>query len=302
MKYTHFVLLLAIAVVPLSHTTVCSGEAQLDAHFLVTAIHEIEQNALHDTRHLRPAVLASVNCYHVATYHQLEDCLLRTAWKSGTTEDEVVRRALTAGLSTLNDAYARIFSPYVLKSTTYMHGKVLVMNIGSFDAEMLATVQEALGRNEYDRIVINLWNSAGGNAYVAGDLADLFVEQGSLLHLVWASGRNDRMLAVPDYVRSESAQVPIVLVVSNQTASAAEIFSLTVPQLRSNVCVLGQRSYGKGVFQTVINDSIAFTAGYNVLPDGTPQTEVRVEPHIQYTTQEDALRAAICGDDCAPCS
>ena len=118
-------------------------------------------------------------------------------------------------------------------------------------------------------LILDLRDDPGGLRWVAEDLLDLFVSNGTIFS---AEGRRGK-------VRSHSASsfstrlegLPIVVLVNSSSASASEIVAGTL-QAVGGAVVVGERTHGKGSVQTVrtlFNNGYAFvTESWFTVPDG----------------------------------
>jgi carboxyl-terminal processing protease len=110
----------------------------------------------------------------------------------------------------------------------------------------LATYQ----KNPVDALIIDLRDNPGGLLNPAVDACDAFIPGGTI---VSTKGRNNeirRIYSAEPLVRFP-VDVPIVVLVNGNSASAAEIFSACL-QDHDRAVIVGERTYGKGTVQTVI--------------------------------------------------
>ena len=112
--------------------------------------------------------------------------------------------------------------------------------------------REKLGElGKFDGLVLDLRGNSGGSMTAAERIADDFLARDVILRVV---GRSGRLLGVPSSRRASRAvrySMPAVVLVDDQTASAAEILSGALSPLES-VTVVGQTTFGKGVIQQVL--------------------------------------------------
>ena len=101
------------------------------------------------------------------------------------------------------------------------------------------------------RLVIDLRDNAGGSFNGGVDAARLFLHRGDVV--VYVSNRydvQDEVRATADGPYADSASLPVVLLVNHATASSSEIFSAALHD-HHRAAIVGERSFGKGVVQTV---------------------------------------------------
>ncbi len=130
-------------------------------------------------------------------------------------------------------------------------------------------------------LIIDLRGNPGGLLASAVDVADLFLARGVI---VTTRGRGVH----EDYVYSAREagtwRVPLVVLVDQDSASAAEIFAGAIRDHRRGT-VVGTRSYGKGSVQGIFplslgNAGIRLTTAKFYSPAGYPYSGVGVEPDV----------------------
>ena len=86
---------------------------------------------------------------------------------------------------------------------------------------------------------------------------------------------------------------PIVVLINNGSASAAEIFAGALKDHKRAI-ILGENSYGKGSVQSIIplknHGAIRLTVAKYYLPSGKSISEVGVSPDIEIDEENDDFR------------
>lgn len=104
-------------------------------------------------------------------------------------------------------------------------------------------------RRSLDGLVLDLRGNPGGVLGPAVEIASLFVDKGSTV--VTIRGRTSESEKVYKTERPPLvAELPLVVLIDHESASASEIVAGALQDLDRGV-VLGQRSYGKGLVQSV---------------------------------------------------
>jgi carboxyl-terminal processing protease len=155
-----------------------------------------------------------------------------------------------------------------LNSVTYFGlidgiGYIEMKNFGSRSAEDLREAYEGIRHEAAEKhvplkgLVLDLRHNPGGLLTVAVDITSLFVKKGS--EVVSIKGRT------PDTCKSYTttnppvdAVLPLAILINSETASAAEIVSGAIQDLDRGV-LIGERSFGKGLVQSVIRISYDHT-------------------------------------------
>lgn len=142
-----------------------------------------------------------------------------------------------------------------------------IVTITSVTYEMLKNnigyirVDEFMGttKDDYDKAVDDLTSqgmqamildfrlNGGGFVDVATDMLDEILPKGTLVYLLDKNGKRT------DYTSDEAhkTDIPIVILVSEETASAAEIFTGAMMDY-DKATVIGKQTFGKGIVQTII--------------------------------------------------
>jgi len=145
-------------------------------------------------------------------------------------------------------------------------------------------------------LILDLRFNPGGQLEQAISIVNLFVDKGS--KIVTVRGRNR-----PEEVKlatgeGELPKFPMVVLVNDQSASAAEIVSGSLKD-NKRALIIGQRSYGKGSVQEVIplddrsSGELKLTVAYYYLPSGRlvhrkkGATDWGVEPQIIVPVDEE---------------
>lgn len=169
------------------------------------------------------------------------------------------------------------------------------LDVGQFSA---APFEEAVLENDYNSLIVDLRNNPGGEISVAVQVADHFIDHAEVkLNHYNGSSSN--------YTTEDGIDidVPIVLIVNDMTASAAEIFTALLKQ-NADVTIVGVNTYGKGVFQNrgMINGGdISYTAGTFTVGDWpcwqgvgiAPDIEVKMDPDLIGTDDDIQLQKAL---------
>ncbi len=136
-------------------------------------------------------------------------------------------------------------------------------------AAALASYREP-GQN-IDGLILDLRYNRGGLLEAARDICDMLLDEGTI---VTTRGRHNRL--VKEYVAERGtelpADIPLVVLVDRLSASASEIVAAAL-QDNKRAVIAGQRSWGKGTVQNVINleggkSAIRLTIGSYHRPSG----------------------------------
>jgi carboxyl-terminal processing protease len=133
----------------------------------------------------------------------------------------------------------------------------------------IADALKALGANSLDGLILDMRGNPGGLLNEAVAVGDMFLEKNQLI--VSYHGRSAperRFYAVRG---NQGMNVPLVILVNNNSASAAEIVTGAV-QDHDRGLVVGETTFGKGLVQTVTplaeNTGLALTTARYYTPSG----------------------------------
>ncbi|MDD5716501.1 MAG: S41 family peptidase [Sulfuricurvum sp.] len=166
---------------------------------------------------------------------------------------------------------------------------VLYVRVTSFDKKVASDVKKAIKKNsdKSKGIILDLRNNPGGLLDQAVELTDLFVNEGVI---VSQKGRNKADDVTYSATKSATiTDLPLVVLVNEGSASASEIVSGALQDLKRGV-VVGEKTFGKGSVQVVMpiseNEAIKLTVARYYLPSGRTIQAVGVVPDIEVVSGE----------------
>lgn len=153
-------------------------------------------------------------------------------------------------------------------------------NTGDATRQAIADIRKKLGRDPAGYI-IDLRSNPGGLLDQAVDVSDVFLDRGEVVSQRGRDKRDiDRYYAKTG---DETNGKPLIVLVDEGSASAAEIVAGALQDHRRAI-VMGQRSFGKGSVQSVIQLSpetaLRLTTARYFTPAGRSVQEGGIEPDI----------------------
>ena len=155
-------------------------------------------------------------------------------------------------------------------------GYVEMKSFSTHSAEHLREAIQVLHRQASEKhipmkgIILDLRNNPGGLLTVAVDVASLFINKGSLV----VSIRGRAPETAKTYVTAApplDASLPLAVLINSESASASEIVAGAIQDLDRGV-IIGERSFGKGLVQSVIrisyNHTLKLTTAKYYTPSG----------------------------------
>lgn len=156
--------------------------------------------------------------------------------------------------------------------------------LNSFQKTTLREVDRALWNLHRDgmrSLIIDLRGNPGGLLTAAVELADKFLQQGTIVSTRGRSPQEDF-----NYTAHQAGtwQVPLVVLIDGNSASASEIFAGAMLDNHRGTLV-GDRSYGKGSVQGIFplayaGAGVRLTTAKFYSPNGRPISKVGVQPDI----------------------
>jgi carboxyl-terminal processing protease len=160
--------------------------------------------------------------------------------------------------------------------------KILYIRVTSFDQNVAEQTEEALKKHKnINGVILDIRNNPGGLLDQAVKLTDIFVDSGII---VSQKGRNPEEDEIYKAKKGMLTTVPMVVLVNGGSASASEIVSGALQDLKRAV-IVGENTFGKGSVQKIIklNDSseaVRITVARYYLPSGRTIQAVGVQPDI----------------------
>ena len=210
----------------------------------------------------------------------------------GTKVKLVVQRLLSGKVEEMEITRARISIPGVPYAGFVEEGIAYIRHAdftdGCYD-DMRAMVERLRQQQPIQGVVLDYRDNGGGSVSEAIKILSMFVPKGS--KVLTMKGRSEQ--SKREYLTESIpvlGDVPVVALISGSSASASEIVCGAMQDMDRAV-LMGQRSYGKGLVQTVVpvgyNAYLKLTTAKYYIPSG------RCVQRINYTHQGDAKDVVI---------
>ena len=138
-------------------------------------------------------------------------------------------------------------------------------------------------------LIIDLRNNGGGIVEEATDIADMFVEKGKTL-LITTGKENEEEITKAK--KDQEIDLPVVILVNENTASASEILTAAISENVKNVKVVGTKTYGKGVIQSIFTlkdgSGVKLTTNEYYTPNHNSINKVGITPEyvVEFPKEE----------------
>ena len=149
------------------------------------------------------------------------------------------------------------------------------------DNQFLKSLKKFENNKKIKGYVIDLRNNPGGLLTQAINITDFFLDDGEIV-----STKGRRVSETRKFFARKGDEIkgkPLVVIINNGSASAAEIFAGALKDHKRAI-ILGENSYGKGSVQSIIplknGGGMRLTISKYYLPSGESISEVGVTPDI----------------------
>lgn len=160
-------------------------------------------------------------------------------------------------------------------AVTEMYGSTLYADLNEVDGYFETLLESA---EDFDSIIFDLRQNGGGNPENAVGIADPFIgESETVFHSY--NGSED-VLKTSSEIKYD---VPIVVLIDEKTASAAEILTALLKQY-GDAELVGMNTLGKGIYQytaTINGNPLIYTDGYYTVGDWECYQDVGINPDVE---------------------
>lgn len=165
---------------------------------------------------------------------------------------------------------------------------IAYISFSSFDENITEKFEEAtkelFKKKKAKGLILDVRNNPGGLLSVATEVADKLLPTGKIVYTVDKNGKEEAM-----YSDSNFIDVPIVVLVNENSASASEILAAALKDYGATI--VGTTTYGKGLVQEFksLRDGtyVKVTISEYFSPNGTKINETGVIPSIEVKQDED---------------
>jgi carboxyl-terminal processing protease len=146
-------------------------------------------------------------------------------------------------------------------------GYISIRTFGNTTAsEFKENIESLIKENKIKALILDLRGNAGGSLYAAIDVADFFLEKGTVIVSLKGRAFNQHFAAKKN---GQNENLPVVVLINRGSASASEIVASALQDTQRAV-IIGSRSWGKGLVQTIsrlsLNTSVALTTAKYYTP------------------------------------
>ena len=166
-------------------------------------------------------------------------------------------------------------------STRIIDKKIGYVKIPSFDEETSKEFEKKVKELEtsgIESLVIDLRNNGGGIVQESTQIADMFLDKGKT---IISTKDNKGHSEVTKSTNDPVFKMPVVVLVNEHSASASEILVCSLKE-NNRAKIIGTKTFGKGIIQTVINLSdgsgLKITTNEYYTPNGSNIHKIGITP------------------------
>lgn len=189
---------------------------------------------------------------HSTVKMSVEQASALTRGKAGTQVKLVLKRGSTTFKKTITRAPIQVASVFTkVNPQNRTLGQITITQFSENTAKELKKAILKLEKKKVKKLIIDVRNNPGGMMDQALAAANIFVPNGKpLMTMVSRTEGSQTYKANPKYLHGFKSKLPVVVLVDEGSASAAEIFAAALQQ-SAQVPLVGEKTYGKGVVQTM---------------------------------------------------
>ena len=167
-------------------------------------------------------------------------------------------------------------------------GYVRILEFNKETPNQFISAMTELQNDGARQFIFDLRYNPGGDLDGIQKTLDYLLPEGPIIRIVYKDGHEDVR-----YSDKESVDVPMVVLINDGTASAAELFAAALRDYEK-ATLIGTKTYGKGTMQTIL--SLGDGSGLRISqymynpPFGDNYEDIGVFPHVEVELPEDLLK------------
>ncbi len=171
---------------------------------------------------------------------------------------------------------------------------ILYVSISQFKEDTSEEFRKALDNIDDNTtgMILDLRSNPGGLLNVCKDVADMLLPEG----LIYYTKNKDGVITEKGQSDSNEINIPIVVLINNGTASASEVVTGALRDY-NKATIVGEKSYGKGVVQSINkisnNEGIKLTIAEYFTPNGVVINKKGIKPDVEVKLNEDVKKIGI---------
>lgn len=172
-------------------------------------------------------------------------------------------------------------------------GYISVAEFDRVTADQFKSKIEGLQGEGMKRLIIDLRNNPGGEVTTVVSMADYILKDGGRILTVANKKGTEETYDAED---GHSLEIPMVVLVNGNSASASEVFTGAMKDY-GVATIVGTKTFGKGIVQTLMplsdGSAIKLTTDHYYTPNGNDIHGKGIEPDVEVELDEEAAQEVV---------
>ena len=172
-------------------------------------------------------------------------------------------------------------------------GYISVAEFDRVTADQFKSKIEELQGEGMKRLIIDLRNNPGGEVTTVVSMADYILKDGGRILTVANKKGTEETYDAED---GHSLEIPMVVLVNGNSASASEVFTGAMKDY-GVATIVGTKTFGKGIVQTLmplsVGSAIKLTTDHYYTPNGNDIHGKGIEPDLEVELDEEAAQEVV---------
>ncbi|MBP3926298.1 MAG: S41 family peptidase [Clostridium sp.] len=172
-------------------------------------------------------------------------------------------------------------------------GYISVMEFDKVTGAQFTDKIEELQKQGMKKLIVDLRDNPGGELTTVVSMVDYIVKDGGRILTVKDKQEREEVYNAED---GHSLDLPMVVLVNGNSASAAEVFTGAMKDYGA-ATIVGTKTFGKGIVQTLFplsdGSAVKLTTNHYYTPNGHDIHEKGIEPDIEVELDEEAARMTV---------
>lgn len=172
-------------------------------------------------------------------------------------------------------------------------GYISVAEFDRVTADQFKSKIEELQGEDMKRLIIDLRNNPGGEVTTVVSMADYILKDGGRILTVANKKGTEETYDAED---GHSLEIPMVVLVNGNSASASEVFTGAMKDY-GVATIVGTKTFGKGIVQTLMplsdGSAIKLTTDHYYTPNGNDIHGKGIDPDLEVELDEEAAQEVV---------
>ena len=172
-------------------------------------------------------------------------------------------------------------------------GYLAISEFTGLTSEQFQKVYQSLQDQGMERLIIDLRNNPGGEVTTVVSMADYILKDGGRILTVANKKGTEETYDAED---GHSLEIPMVVLVNGNSASASEVFTGAMKDY-GVATIVGTKTFGKGIVQTLMplsdGSAIKLTTDHYYTPNGNDIHGKGIEPDLEVELDEEAAQEVV---------